>query len=133
VALGIVLILVGVAMFVAFILWGVNDPATIDIAGLRADTNSLVVFVIGAVAAALIFLGMRSLLNGIRRDVRRMRKTRELKQKAETATRAAEVATREAEKAKESAQDQAQDKPVTTSEPKDQPAKADGPEKPAQP
>ena len=97
-ALGIALILVGAAFFVVFIIWGANDPATIDIAGLRADTSALVVFVIGAIAAALIFVGMRMLLNGIRRDVRRMRKTRDLKQQAERATRAAEEATRAAEK-----------------------------------
>ncbi len=102
-ALGIVLILVGGATFVAFIVWGANDPATINILGLRADTNSLVVFVIGAVAATLILVGMRSLLNGIRRDVKRMRQTRDLKQKAETATRAAEEAARAAELAKEKA------------------------------
>jgi membrane protein implicated in regulation of membrane protease activity len=128
VALGIVLILVGVAGFAAFILWGATDPATVDILGLHAETTSLVVFLSGAVAAALVLLGLRLLLNGFRRDVRRRRKTRELKQQAESATRAAEEASRAAEQAKEKAS-----KPEHTPKRTDESHVHSTPESPPQP
>lgn len=127
-ALGIVLILVGAAMFAMFILGGAQGHVEFNFLGVQAGGNALAVFIAGVVAAALVLIGVRLVQIGIRRDVRRMRKTRELKQQAETATRAAEQATREAEQAKEKAT-----KHEHLLHKKDGPGDAKEPEKPQQP
>ena len=127
-ALGIVLILVGAAVFAVFILGGAQGHVDFNFLGIQAGGNALAVFIAGAVATALVLIGLRLVQIGIRRDVRRMRRTRELKQRAETATRAAEEAARAAEQAKEKAP-----QPGSTPTHKDEAAGSTGSGSPPQP
>ena len=81
--LGLILVLVSVAALVAALIGGSNDPATFDLGIFDVQTNTLGVFLIGAVTVLLFVVGLGLARTGIRRGNRRRRERKEYQRLSE--------------------------------------------------
>ncbi|MBA2464787.1 MAG: hypothetical protein H0V42_07420 [Nocardioidaceae bacterium] len=76
---GLILIVLAVAVFVAVVLAGSDDPALrFDVGFLDASISTLAVFVIGAVTMLLLVLGLIFMRAGTRRANQRRKDSKEL-------------------------------------------------------
>ncbi len=77
--LGLLLIVLAVAVLVAVILAGSDDPALrFDVGFLDASISTLAIFVIGAVTMLLLVLGLTLMRAGTRRANQRRKDSKEL-------------------------------------------------------
>jgi hypothetical protein len=86
-ALGLALLILGGGLTLIFVFGGTNDTAVIDVVGLHADTNSMVVFLVGLAAGVVLLMGLALTRRGLAKDFRRRQETRKLRKRAETAER----------------------------------------------
>lgn len=67
VALGLILVVVAILLFVAGILGGSGDTVTLDLGLFNVNMSATVVFVLGAVAMLALFVGFSLIRHGARR------------------------------------------------------------------
>lgn len=88
VALGLILIVIAILLFVAGILGGGDGTVTFDLGLFNVNMSPTVVFVLGAVAMLALFLG----LGLMRRGAKKARERRQERHKVETLSRQLDAA-----------------------------------------
>jgi uncharacterized protein HemY len=92
VALGLILIVIAILLFVGGILGGGDGSVTFDLGLFNVDMSPTVVFVLGAVAMLALFLG----LGLMRRGARKARERRQERQKVQDLSRQLDAARKDA-------------------------------------
>ncbi len=78
--LGIILLLIAAALLVAALFGGssTGEPTGFDLGAINVETNTLSVFLVGAVTVALVVAGLALISAGLRRARRRRQEKKEL-------------------------------------------------------
>ncbi|HEX6517923.1 MAG TPA: hypothetical protein VF049_20365 [Nocardioidaceae bacterium] len=77
-ALGVILALVGAGVIVAVMFGGANDTAIFDVGTFHVTLSTAAVFLLGALALLLLFVGLQLVRTGLRIAARRRREAKEL-------------------------------------------------------